>query len=89
MTVNGQLMGSEIPAADMAKINVDDWAAGKIAKIEIFKNAKLLETIPCEGDEAHITHEDATQGPAFYHCRVTQTDGEPAVASPAWFGPGA
>jgi hypothetical protein len=86
MTVNGALMGSEIPAADAAAIKIDAWTPGKLKKVEILKNAELLKTIHESGDECHLEIEDKTGGPAFYHCRATQEDGQLAVSSPVWVG---
>lgn len=86
MTVNGAWMGSEIPASDKAHIRIQAWAPGKIAKVEIMKNALVLKEFGPFGDECTIEYEDATGGPAFYHCRITQTDGELAVCSPVWVG---
>lgn len=86
MTVNGAMMGSEIPAADVAGINVRVSATGEIAKVEVLKNTKLLKTYGPFGDECRVELEDKTEGPAFYHCRVTQKDGELAVCSPVWVG---
>jgi len=86
MTVNGAWMGSEIPAADSAEIRIDAWAPGDIEKVEIVRNAALLKTLGPFGDECHVEFEDAPDGPAFYHCRVTQTDGHLAVCSPVWVG---
>jgi len=86
MAVNGVLMGSEIPPADVVEIKIDAWTPGKLKKVEILKNAELLKTINENGDECHLEIEDKTGGPAFYHCRVTQEDGQLAVCSPVWVG---
>jgi mycothiol synthase len=92
MTVNGALMGSEISASDIADIRIDAWAPGKIAQIELLKNARLLRRYTpghglfAERDECHFQAQDRTSGSAFYHCRITQTDGQLAVCSPVWVG---
>jgi len=86
MTVNGAWMGAELPMADTAQIRVEAWAPGRIRKVEILKNARLIQTFGPFADECRVELEDATGGPAFYHCRVTQFDGEPAVCSPVWIG---
>jgi hypothetical protein len=86
MTVNGELMGSEIPACDRADIRIDAWAPGAIQQVEVLKNTRLLRSFAPDGDECHIQLEDRTGGPAFYHCRVTQMDGQLAVCSPVWAG---
>ena len=86
VSVNGAWMGSELPANDRAEIKIDVWAPGRIAKVEVLKNAQLLRTFGPFGTERSLELEDATCGPAFYHCRVAQEDGQLAVCSPVWIG---
>jgi len=86
MHVNGHAMGADAPEADEARIRIDVWAAGEIRKVELLKNAAVLRKWLPEGDEFHVEEEDKTEGQAFYHCRVTQTDGHLAVCSPVWVG---
>jgi len=86
MTVNDAWMGSELPASDTARIRIEAWAPLPIAKVEIVKNTELLKEFGPFGDECRIEYEDTTGGSAFYHCRVTQIDGELAVCSPVWIG---
>lgn len=86
MTVNGSLMGSEIPASDHAEIHIEVTTPGTIARIELLKNTKVIHTFSPQGNRAILNHTDETDGPAFYHCRVVQTDGELAVCSPVWVG---
>lgn len=86
MTVNGALMGSEITAADTARIRIDAHAPASITEVDIVKNARSLRVFEPHADECHVEHEDPTRGPAFYHCRITLADGNPAVCSPVWVG---
>lgn len=86
MAVNGAPMGAEIPASEGAEIRIDVWAPGSIRKVEVLKNTKLLRAFGPFGDACRLETEDATGGPAFYHCRVTQADGQLAVCSPVWVG---
>lgn len=86
MTVNEAWMGSELPPSDTARIRIQAWAQGPIRKVEIVKNTQLLREFGPFGDECVIEYEDTTGGPAFYHCRVAQADGELAVCSPVWIG---
>jgi hypothetical protein len=86
MTVNDAPMGSEIPASPEARIRVNIWSPGRLKKVEIVKDTRLLRAFEAEGDECHLEFEDRTGGPAFYHCRVTQEDGQLAVSSPVWVG---
>jgi len=84
--VNGLPMGAETAACDRAAIEVDAWAPGPLARIEVLKNAALLQSFDQSGDECHLQLEDRTGGPAYYHCRVTMADGNLAVCSPVWLG---
>ena len=86
MTVNGAMMGSEVPAADAAEICIEAWAPQSIVKVEVLKNGELLREFGPFGDCCRVEVDDATGGPAFYHCRVTQADGDLAVCSPVWVG---
>lgn len=86
MTVNGAQMGSELPMSDTAQIRVQAWAERPIARVEILKNTSLLREFGPFGDTCTIELEDQTTAPSFYHCRITQTDGELAVCSPVWIG---
>lgn len=86
MTVNGAQMGSELLQSDTADIQIRAWAPGDIRKVEIIKNTKLLKSYGPFGSACEINLQDCTEGPAFYHCRVTLSDGELAVCSPVWVG---
>ena len=79
-------MGSELPESNRVAIQIDAWAPGTIETVEILKNTQAVRQFTPDRDECHIEFEDRTGGPAFYHCRVTQTDGELAVSSPVWIG---
>jgi hypothetical protein len=79
-------MGSEIPLSDQALIRIDVWAPRDIRKVEITRNTYVLKELGPFDDECHATYEDHPEGPAFYHCRVTQADGQLAVCSPVWLG---
>lgn len=85
-TVNGALMGSELAAAETATVRIEAWAPAKIARVELVKNATLRHTFAPNREVCHLEFEDATGGPAFYHCRVIQADGHLAVSSPVWIG---
>ena len=86
MMVNGALMGSEISACERVGIHIDVWAPGEIKQVQVLKNGRLLQRFGPRSDEWHAELEDQTGGAAFYHCRVTRTDGHLAVCSPVWVG---
>jgi hypothetical protein len=86
MMVNGGLMGSSLPEAEIASIQVRAWATAGIRTVEILKNTRLLRSCGPFGDTCEVDIRDRTEGPAFYHCRLTQSDGHLAVCSPVWIG---
>jgi hypothetical protein len=86
MTVNGHLMGSELPPAENAEIKIDVWSPGQIKSVQLLKNGYCIEELPGPGREMHIERKDTAEGCAFYHCRVVQQDGHLAVCSPVWIG---
>lgn len=86
MTVNDADMGSEIPAADIANVNIKVSAPSEIRKVQIIKNTCLLKEIEINNMEACVSISDQTNGAAFYHCRVILKDGNLAVCSPVWVG---
>lgn len=86
MTVNGELMGGELPPSDNAEIKIDVWAPSKIKKVQVIKNTNLLVEFDCSDRKFHKTVSDRTGGAAYYHCRVIQEDGHLAVCSPVWIG---
>ncbi len=84
--VNDAWMGSEIPFADRVRIRVKAWGQSDIGRVEIMKNAAAWKTLNLGYEEADLEFEDELSEPAFYHCRITQMDGELAVCSPVWVG---
>ena len=87
-TVNGAPMGSEIELTNERRVEARVRAPGEIEKVEFMKNAALAHVERPGSDEAALAWEDEADldQPAFYYVRVTQTDGELAVASPVWVG---
>ena len=85
-TVNGAPMGAELPFAGRSRVHVQAWAEEPIARLEVARNAAPWCTLePGELACDHIL-DDALDRPAFYHARVTLTDGSLAVCSPVWIG---
>ncbi len=84
--VNGAWMGSELPPADTADIEVDVRAQEDIEKIELLKDAETVQTVRPGDCEFQGSFRFNLSGAAFFHCRVTQSDGELAVCSPVWVG---
>ncbi len=86
-SVNGAMMGSEVPFAEERSISAEVWAPERIEQIEFLRNSEVVfRENPGERHciaqwfERRLNHND------YYHCRVTQTDGHLAVCSPVWIG---
>ena len=86
MTANGAWMGEDLPLVEHIDLRIDVWALGSIKLVEVMKDGRVWQRVSPDGDECHLELEDRISGPAFYHCRVTQVDGELAVCSPVWIG---
>jgi len=86
MLVNGAWMGSEIPFSEEVTIRIDCWSPGKIKKVELLRNTRLLRDFKNLDEECHIEYDDRITKPTFYHCRITLEDGNLAVGSPVWIG---
>lgn len=86
--VNDQPMGAELPPADRAHLVAEVHAPGVIAEVELLRNGEVLHTVEPGAKDCFVEHSDRPDptSPTFYHCRVTQTDGELAVCSPVWVG---
>jgi len=87
-SVNGAVMGSEAPWAKERALFAEVWAPRNVAKVEFMRDGEVLHVETPGKDVCRIAFEDVATGrePAFYHCRVTQEDGEQAVCSPVWVG---
>jgi mycothiol synthase len=87
-SVNGSPMGSEIPPADEAQTVVEAHAPRDLAKVEIMRNGDVLHTASPGKPDCRLELSDRPDASAttFYHCRVTQEDGQLAVCSPVWVG---
>lgn len=79
-------MGSEIPFSEEVTIRIDCWSPGKIKKVELLRNTRLLRDFKNLDEECHIEYDDRITKPTFYHCRITLEDGNLAVGSPVWIG---
>jgi Protein of unknown function (DUF3604) len=98
-TINGHLMGSELPLTEKRDIHISVVGAGKIKSIEIIRNNSVWEKIPC--NETTFAENITDNQPVknlllipqvgekrkfiFYYIRVTQENGHQAFSSPIWF----
>ena len=86
MTVNGALMGSEIPLAEKAKIRIDAIAPEEISCIHLMKNGELYDTIKGSGPAIHLQRTESLTEACCFHCRIVTKSGSLAVCSPVWVG---
>jgi hypothetical protein len=84
--VNDAPMGSAIPLSHNRRIRLSVWGTDEIEVVHFLGNGRVLEAAPGGGKEMRLEREFQGQEPAFYHCRVTQRDGNLAVCSPVWIG---
>jgi hypothetical protein len=92
-TVNGEIMGSELPALDKGAaplLHVRCHGANALDHVRIIKNGVVVATIPCHGEWTwEIDWRDEAYDPAipsYYYIRVVQADRESAWSSPVWVG---
>jgi hypothetical protein len=85
-SVNGAVMGSEIPMTSKGEIKIEVLGTKPIIKIEIMKNSMVCKTFNPDKIDAEIVWSEEISDPVFYHCRITQNDGHLAVSTPVWVG---
>jgi hypothetical protein len=88
-TVNDVPMGSEIDFCACRRLEVEVHGTGPIARVELMRNSEPLHVLNPGREACKVGFEDRVaehDGADFYHCRVTQKDGELAVCSPVWVG---
>jgi hypothetical protein len=96
-TINGEMMGSEIPLRQNKPVNIYVHAIGQsnISRIDIIKGhigdtTPLLSvfTVTPNAEIAEFNWTDsAAPSDCFYYVRVTQANGEMAWSSPIWVSP--
>ena len=92
-SLNGSIMGSEIPLLPSGKpprISVACRGTNGIDHIRIIKNGKNVETVFCHGEfDFDLEWEDPEKTentPSYYYVRAVQIDKESAWSSPIWVG---
>ena len=85
-SINGSLMGSELPMTSALKIEMVSSGTCPIKKIELVKNGGLFRSIATNEQDVSLILEEHLDAPAYFYCRVEQCDGHLAVSSPIWIG---
>ena len=84
-TINGQPMGSVLPAGERLRIHVEATGTAPIKRAEVFRNGVLAHHKIGGRDEFEMTFDDpAPAGPTWYYARVTQSGEDIAWSSPIW-----
>ena len=90
-TLNGQLMGSVIPAQNVGEelsisVDLSDATDSVIGKVEVIVNGGLSiaqETLEAAEGTVNFTVPAEYD---YYYLRITQADGDIAVTAPVWVG---
>lgn len=87
-TVNGALMGSEVPAANAYDMKASIWTPSEIKRVQFLRNGSIIHEATPGTPTSMTTFSDSSSGTesCFYHCRVVLTNGQLAVCSPVWAG---
>jgi hypothetical protein len=80
------MMGDEFKTAEAPALRLVVLGTGKLAKIDILRDSKVVATLRSEGAEYRGTWTDPAPqaGTHYYYVRVLQEDGELAWGSPMW-----
>ena len=79
-------MGSELPVDAPRRFRIEVDAPGELACVELLRDGRVLQSWKPRSPSFSVRFEDCLARPAFYHVRASQTDGQRAWATPAWFG---
>jgi len=85
-TVNGELMGSELPAADEARITISVAGERPFKAVDLLKDAELHRRWRPDGDAFEIELTEELSGPCSLYVRAIQDDNHIAWSSPVWVG---
>ncbi|MGD2174846.1 MAG: hypothetical protein PVJ27_05540 [Candidatus Brocadiaceae bacterium] len=85
-TVNGMLMGSELPEADEARIRIDAAGEERLKAVDLFKNGELHRRWRPRGMEFATELVEPVEAPCSFYVRVIQMDNHLAWSSPVWVG---
>jgi hypothetical protein len=85
--LNGEPMGSELPATAERHLEIEVHATTEIESVDILKNNEVLYAVADPGMDVSFSLDDAqTLETDFYYVRVIQVDRHLAWCSPIWVG---
>ena len=85
-TVNGALMGSELPAAGESQIAIDVAGEQPFKAVDLFKNGDLHRRWKPGEDTFSVALTEQGEAPVNWYVRAIQTDNHIAYSSPIWVG---
>ncbi len=85
-TINGSLMGSELPAAPEKEIRIEVAGEEPLKAVELFKDGELHRRFRPEGAEFQTELTVECGDPSHWYVRATQVDNHVAWSSPIWLG---
>lgn len=85
-TVNGELMGRELPSADGAKIHIAVAAEQPLKAVDLIKDAELHQRWKPHASRFEVDVDKRLDGPCSFYVRAIQSDNHIAWSSPVWIG---
>jgi len=84
--VNGEPMGSVLPAAERVSIEGFIGGCAPITGLEIIRNGEPVFSLQPDARVVRFSYEDPAPQPAYYYVRAWQSDGHYVYLSPVWVG---
>lgn len=84
-TINGNLMGSEIPNTEHKEFLINVIGENNLKKVELFKNGELFKRFIPHGRTFSKSFKIKDPMAGNWYLRVMQLDNHQAISSPVWF----
>jgi hypothetical protein len=85
-TVNGELMGAELPRTDEQDIVIDVAGEGPFKAVDLLKDGELCKRWKPYEDAFRVELTEECTEPCNWYVRATQMDNHIAYSSPIWVG---
>lgn len=85
-TLNGALMGSEIPDANEKAIHIDVAGEAPFKAVDLMRNGELHRRFRPNDIHFRVDLKETSDDPSFWYVRATQIDNHIAWSSPIWVG---